>query len=398
MGAVASQPRGGQAEQRAAGGPAPASSKARSRSNVAVGEEVVAFLGRIGLQVYAAPLLRNGWDDMETLLAITDEDMKDLGLSSQHSARLRAELKNFAAGAQGKSSEEEENHPVVAFLRGVGLGQYARSLLKNGWDEMDILLLIEDADMKDLGMKPGHVLKLKKKLKEYQLQQPSQEQPQRAQSSNVSHRPSPGPFAASSTAPVRASTGPSPLPAQQRPLDDAPVKKIIQQSWDQVQQFGLPAVGELLCKNTLALAPDVVNLFQAPGVVSPEGSILQPAALRHLFAKVVKFVGCAVSGRYDYPRLVETLEGLGADRTTCDVRERHWKALGQALDGTLRQVLGGGYTSEVQRAWMTAYNFMSSIMIDGLFASGQGKSSCSSFSDPPAKDGAAIFQFSVSGA
>jgi len=140
----------------------------------------------------------------------------------------------------------------------------------------------------------------------------------------------------------------------------------VRQSWEQVKLAGLTEVGEVLRTTTLALDPEVVALFRVPGIVSTGEGILQRTALRHLFAKVVRFVGCTVSGRYNYPRLVETLTQLGATRAACGAKEVHFEVLRQGLDLALRQVLGDAYTEEVRRAWMTAYSFMSSIMVQGF--------------------------------
>lgn len=68
-------------------------------------------------------------------------------------------------------AESDPNHPVVLFLEEAGLGQYAKTLLRNGFDDLDTLCDIEDTDMKDLGIPRGHTLKLKKRLRDLQLQQ-----------------------------------------------------------------------------------------------------------------------------------------------------------------------------------------------------------------------------------
>jgi len=54
---------------------------------------VVEFLCDVGLQRYAETMLVNGFDDLETLVCMTDEDMKDLGIARGHAMKLRKSLR-----------------------------------------------------------------------------------------------------------------------------------------------------------------------------------------------------------------------------------------------------------------------------------------------------------------
>lgn len=128
--------------------------------------------------------------------------------------------------------------------------------------------------------------------------------------------------------------------------------------------MGAATVAAHLYDNILKLAPEAVALFR------DDHGILHPESLQHLFTKFVKYVGCTVSGCYDTQRLLHTLTKLGALKVAAGVSEAHWTILGQVLDVTLSQLLGSAYTPEVQRAWMTAYKFMSSIMVDGFHLAG----------------------------
>eukprot|EP00429_Kryptoperidinium_foliaceum_P131820 CAMPEP_0176276578 /NCGR_PEP_ID=MMETSP0121_2-20121125/47826_1 /TAXON_ID=160619 /ORGANISM="Kryptoperidinium foliaceum, Strain CCMP 1326" /LENGTH=150 /DNA_ID=CAMNT_0017616835 /DNA_START=1 /DNA_END=449 /DNA_ORIENTATION=+ len=113
--------------------------------------------------MYTAALLRTGFDDMETLAAIEDEDMKDLGMLPFHAKLLRRKV------AELNGTCVEEGLEVVAFLRDAGLERYAQPLAAHGFDDMEVLLLIDDLDLKDIGVPRGHVVKLKKRLREYEL-------------------------------------------------------------------------------------------------------------------------------------------------------------------------------------------------------------------------------------
>mmetsp|Transcript_56077 Transcript_56077/g.141964 ORF Transcript_56077/g.141964 Transcript_56077/m.141964 type:complete len:329 (+) Transcript_56077:53-1039(+) len=302
--------------------------------------EVAAFLAEINLHRYTEALLRNGWDDMETLLAIEDADMKDAGCSPRDVAVLRAALQ----AERSRRRAADDSKVVVSFLQTVGMEQYAEVLLGHGYDEMETLLLIEDADMKELGLPRGHSLKLRKKLHEYAEGQHQVSKDQLVLQPEVA--------APASNAKVGG------LPNLATP--------VALQSWQQVKLVGLDSVGEMLRVNTLALDSEAVKLFRVPGIVSTGEGMLQRMALRHLCSKVVRFVGSVVAGRYDYLRLVETLSKLGKTRAVGGAREEHFEALKQGLDITLREVLGDTYTKEVQHAWMTAYSFNAAIVIEGM--------------------------------
>jgi len=76
----------------------------------------------------------------------------------------------FGVRPGGEADAGDQNGMVVAFLRDAGLEQYASALLRSGFDDLDTLLSIEDADMKDLGIATCHVVRLRKKLQELQRQ------------------------------------------------------------------------------------------------------------------------------------------------------------------------------------------------------------------------------------
>mmetsp|Transcript_70029 Transcript_70029/g.202983 ORF Transcript_70029/g.202983 Transcript_70029/m.202983 type:complete len:104 (-) Transcript_70029:200-511(-) len=68
------------------------------------------------------------------------------------------------------------------------------------------------------------------------------------------------------------------------------------------------------------------------------------------------------------------------------VAEPHWPVLGQALDLTLRDVLGPAYTPEVQHAWTTVYGYMSALMIQGLRTAIQERDMASAAASQQAAD------------
>ena len=75
----------------------------------------------------------------------------------------RAGLPPGLGGHHGLGTETVE---VVAFLDALGLGRYLDPFLANGFDCMDVVRAMDENHMRDVGMVPGHILKLRKKLAE----------------------------------------------------------------------------------------------------------------------------------------------------------------------------------------------------------------------------------------
>jgi len=242
-------------------------------------------------------------------------------------------------------------------------------LLQNGFDDMDVLFDIEDADMKDLGIPRGHAIRLKKKLREYQLHQYAQDDAspvyvaaprQQVKQIRTPQRRVPVHIPASALHAV---------PTEQ-------MKSAVEQSWEQVQTLGTYVVGEILYRHTFMIMPEAIHLFPSevrmkyrewsPDEGNDESNVYESSALKKLFSKFVNAVGCAVAGLHDSSKLVPMLTQLGARHINYGVKEAHWQALGKAFTLTLRDILQETFTQEVEAAWTMAYTFMSSIMIEGL--------------------------------
>ncbi|CAK9073780.1 unnamed protein product [Durusdinium trenchii] len=76
------------------------------------------------------------------------------GPVSSASARLRAALQY----------EDAEAAEVKNFLTANGLHQYVEAFMENGFDCMEVVQEMEEKHMQELGMKPGHILKLRLRL------------------------------------------------------------------------------------------------------------------------------------------------------------------------------------------------------------------------------------------
>merc|ERR1712194_867666 len=310
-------------------------------------------------------------DEMETLVAIEDADMKAIGLPASHATRLHRALLKY----RGETYQEEvEENPVAVFLEEHGLGQYVEAMVGSGFDEMETLMEIEDSDLKDLGVPRGHVRKLRRHLRQHML----------SEYQEVEVRPEPLParpmLSQSQAVGVRPVSAKSKIarPATQHRLE-APekAKGDVERSWEKVCEVGSFTVGELLYRYTFDLAPVSMNLFPAsvrnkyrewtPDEEGEENAdLMQSVALRKLFAKVINAVGCTVAGLRDTGSLVPMLLALGNRHIAYGVPESYWVVLGEALQMTLADILGEDYTMEVKSAWATVYKFMSSIMIQGL--------------------------------
>jgi len=381
----------------------------RTPQGIDPNNEVVAFLHHVGLSTYASVLVRNGFDDMETLMEIEDADLRALGVPLYHTVRLRKSLQELRR-QMGGAEETDPNHPVVDFLNSIGLGKYASVLIKSGFDDMETLALVEDSDLKDMGLPRGHAVKLRKRLHAHELEAAAIDDrvfySKRQVSSRIPTPQTPTPPAGSSAhstptasaakqkggqfslgpphgrqlpqisvnpvAAVRMSTAPAgPLPSDQ-------MKSAVEQSWDKVQAQGSFVVGELLYRYTFKLDPQAKELFPVHVrqkyrewtadelCAEEEEDIWQSAALKRLFGKFVNAIGCTVAGLNEMTKLVPMLSKLGARHVQYRVTEERWEVLGKALDLTLRDILKKDYTSEVQSAWTSVYGFMASIMIDGL--------------------------------
>jgi len=317
---------------------------------------VVVFLHDCGLQMYAAALLESGFDELETLQDIEDADLMQLQMSPRHVQRLRESLLQ-ARGPQLADDEESEElatNPVAIFLGEHGLGQHAANFVSSGFDELELLFEADDADLKDLGLSRGHALKLRRHLREHQKQS-KQSYPDAVPRSVTDIQPAVVPH------PQLAAT-------EQMKCD-------VIQSWEKVQEMGTLYVGEVLYKHTFKLAPGAIDLFP-PHVLQryrqvdfddEESDLKDGPALRKLFSVVLNAVGSAVAGlQRDIGTLVSMLTTLGARHAHYGVNEACWDVLAEALKLTLRDILGDGFTHEVEQAWSIVYSFIASIMIQGM--------------------------------
>jgi len=321
------------------------------------GSEVVAFLATLGLQQHATAFLQSGVDDMETLLALEESDLKDLGLPTYHRQRMHKRLSEL-------QTEAVVDHEVTLFLQSAGLEQYTSILLRNGFDDMDTLLDVEDSDLRDLGMPRGHILRFRKRLQEHAKHQQAAASAQQGQ----------GFAAAPVLAPALARRADPILAASARRVPSDEMKGVVRRSWERIEALGPVVVGDMLYRHVLALAPEAAALYPYEvrvkyldwSSVDDESDIYNSQAMRRLFAKITNAVGSCVAGLADPAKMVPRLLELGSRHLHYGATEPHWEVVAEALQLTLRDALGAAYTADVHEAWRLMYGFISHLMIEGL--------------------------------
>lgn len=63
-------------------------------------------------------------------------------------------------------------------------------------------------------------------------------------------------------------------------------------------------------------------------------------------------------------RIIPGIRALGRRHAAYGVQDGHYATVGDALIWTLEHALGDGFTTEVRRAWTTAYELLASTMKD----------------------------------
>jgi len=292
-------------------------------------------------------------------------DIQELGVPQYHVVRLQKSLRELRE--RDGSDQQSARSAVVTFLEEHGLAQYADVLLSSGFEEMETLLDMDDLDLKDLGFPRGHALKLRRHLRDYQTNLYQEE------AQNVAMAP---PLATKS--PERSSGAPAQKQARsalQLEASDS-MKGDVERSWDTIQELGVAVVGERIYRVFFDMVPEAVECFPShvrhkyrewtEDESEDEADVNNSAALRKLFGKVLNAVGCVVAGLKGSSKLVPLLTSLGGRHITYNTNEAFWPALGKAVNITLAELLGAGFTPEVDNAWNVVYGFMSSIMIAGL--------------------------------
>jgi len=244
-----------------------------------------------------------------------------------------------------------DRSPVTIFLKEINLGQYAEVFHRNGFDDMEVLVEIEDDHMRELGLPPGHMLKLKKRLREL------------------------GQAAAPATAkpPTAASAPQRMLCSTSHPSGS--MMTTVQMSWVQVKELGTDTAGELFYKKFFAIQPEAKDLFPVSVRMryrdwtseeeESETDLNNSPALRKLWAKVVDAVGSAVAGLQDIKKLAPQLQQLGMRHVGYGLKAEYWRVAEKVLVEVLQEGLQEKFTDDIRDAWVMVYGFMTAIMLSG---------------------------------
>jgi len=299
-------------------------------------------------------------------------DIKMPRLSSLRMSRLRCSSPGGPPPVTRRASDEDQH--LARFLREIGLGMYVDVLMRSGFDDMETLCDIDDADMKDLGIPRGHALKLRRHLHKYQSVTWLGEDGSPPQSLQASGRRQEQ-HSWARALPERLGRTTIAAP---RVLPAGPAKTAVEWSWERLQAVGAYTVGEILYLNLFRVMPESTQLFPThvrekyrewlTDEAEDDGSVFMSQALRNLFGKVVNAVGCAVAGQRERSLLVPMLTQLGQRHSGYGVHEAHFEALGTALTLTLYEILGTDFTPELEDAWTSTFSYMTCHMLHGLRA------------------------------
>eukprot|EP00913_Durusdinium_trenchii_P023122 g21704.t1 len=230
---------------------------------------------------------------------------------------------------------------------------------------METLVDIEEDHMRDLGILPGHQVKLRKRLDEFEAGVPVVQ---------INQRKALGDWEEEDDYPaVPVRIAPSMTLLKGATPSEKMLGRKSRKGFCQLgksSEIGTPVVGEYFCKKILEISPEIKDLFP-PSVrcryrdwstdeEEDERCLASSPALRRLFGRVIDAVGSAVAGMQDMNRMVPALTELGLRHVNYNVKEEHFQVFEKALMITLREGLGDLFTKEVEFAWNMAFNFMSS--------------------------------------
>lgn len=283
---------------------------------------------------------------------------------SGHTARARQqEVKapiRSALVTGGPRRRNLEKSEVTSFMREIGLPQYAEVLRDHGFEDMETLLGIEEEHMRDIGMPAGHIVKLKRHLRD-------------ADKVTMNSMNAMNPM--NSMTHVQVASLARPL--QAKGISSNSNMTAVQISWQQVKQLGTDVVGGLFYKKFFMLEPSAKALFPISMRLrykdwdTDEEELEDPSnspALRKLWAKFITVVGSAVAGIQDTAKLVPMLQQLGMRHVGYGLKPEYFDLAGKILIEVLAEWLGDSFTKEVENAWVMVSGFMVATMYGGYMA------------------------------
>lgn len=131
--------------------------------------------------------------------------------------------------------------------------------------------------------------------------------------------------------------------------------RLVQMSWQRVMEHPDDAASAFY-QNLFNLRPEYQSLFSPD--ISEQGH------------KLVHMMGVAVTGLRKFDMVSPALEALALRHLDYRVTEEMYGPMGEALQATLRQLLGGSFTAEVEDAWWELYRVLAKLMKSAAYQSG----------------------------
>ena len=126
------------------------------------------WLQIIGLGQYVTNLQEAGWDRLEVIKEMGEEDIRNCIDKAGHRKRLQIAMKRYDPSSFHQMSSEvnatvisdsvKEKDDVKIWLSENGLKGYFEKLVEKGWDNLEVLfeLVTNEEDLKECICKPGH--------------------------------------------------------------------------------------------------------------------------------------------------------------------------------------------------------------------------------------------------
>eukprot|EP00118_Oscarella_pearsei_P019394 m.206023 g.206023 ORF g.206023 m.206023 type:complete len:1729 (+) comp39667_c0_seq12:93-5279(+) len=141
--------------------------KSSNDSKVAKDELTLeSWLSHLGLSKYHAVFMKNCFEDLESALAIEEEDLDDMGVLRGHKRKLLGR-KQSGLILGHKSAEDQDGKLVVKnWLTSAGCERYFERFLKEGFDDFEALSQVKGEDLDFMEVARGHKRKILKRLKQ----------------------------------------------------------------------------------------------------------------------------------------------------------------------------------------------------------------------------------------
>ena len=97
---------------------------------------------------------------------VSDTGSEDNNSSSESKTTAQQDEKRTSESTSSATDENSSFQDVRNWLEKAGVAQYTEIFLKNGWETTDALILIQETDLKEMGVKPGHCAVILKNIQE----------------------------------------------------------------------------------------------------------------------------------------------------------------------------------------------------------------------------------------